>query len=115
MIAVLDDAGEYTGDKSAVPAPNEGVQAVPVPDPDRFAAFAGRFAARYGAQVDDYQVWDEPNLAGHWGGGPVNPPAYADLLARTARAIRAADHSSTGEATLTAGSPARGQSYLCGS
>ena len=66
----------------------------PPADPDRFAAFAGAFAARYGAQVDYYQVWDEPNLAAHWGGGPVNPPAYADLLARTANAIRAADRSS---------------------
>ena len=66
---------------------------VPPADPDGFAAFAGAFAARYGAQVDDYQVWDEPNLADHWGGGPVNPPAYADLLARTARAVRDADPS----------------------
>jgi len=64
---------------------------IPPPDPDRFAAFAAAFAERYGAQVDDYQIWDEPNLAAHWGGGPVNPPAYADLLARATRAIRAAD------------------------
>jgi len=65
--------------------------AVPPADPDRFAAFAREFAARYGAQVDYYQIWDEPNLADHWGGGPVSPPAYADLLARAADAIRAAD------------------------
>ena len=74
LVAVLDDSPP-----------------VPPPDPDRFARFAHEFAARYGARVSDYQVWDEPNLAGHWGGGPVNPPAYADLLARAARAIRAAD------------------------
>jgi O-antigen ligase len=64
---------------------------VPPVDPDRFAAFAAAFAARYGERVDYYQIWDEPNLADHWGGGPVNPPAYADLLIRAARAIRAAD------------------------
>jgi O-antigen ligase len=64
---------------------------VPPENPDRFAAFAGAFAARYGAQVAHYQVWDEPNLADHWGGRSVNPPAYADLLARTACAIRASD------------------------
>jgi O-antigen ligase len=64
---------------------------IPPPDPDCFAAFAAAFASRYGAQVDYYQVWDEPNLADRWGGGPVSPPTYADLLTRTARAIRAAD------------------------
>jgi O-antigen ligase len=74
LVAVLDDR-----------------PSVPPSDPDRFAAFAGGFAARYGEQVDYYQVWDEPNLADHWGGGPVNPLVYADLLARAARAIRAAD------------------------
>ena len=65
----------------------------PPADSAEFAAFAETFAARYGAQVDYYQVWDEPNLADHWGGGPVNPRAYADLLARAARAIRRADPS----------------------
>ncbi len=65
--------------------------ATPPPDPDRFAAFAAAFAARYGDRVDYYQVWDEPNLADRWGGGPVNPAAYADLLARTAAAVRRAD------------------------
>ena len=69
----------------------EDSPAVPPANPERFAAFAGAFAARYGAQVDEYQIWDEPNLADRWGGGPVNPPAYADLLARTAGAIRDAD------------------------
>jgi O-antigen ligase len=80
LVAALDDGGART-------APS------PLPDSVHFASFAGAFAARYGAQVDYYQVWDEPNLAAHWGGGPVNPPAYADLLARTARAIREADPS----------------------
>ncbi|MCX7683525.1 MAG: O-antigen ligase family protein [Anaerolineae bacterium] len=67
----------------------------PPADPERFAAFARAFASRYSHQVDVYQVWDEPNLAAHWGGGPVSPPAYADLLARVARAIRAADPTAT--------------------
>ena len=60
-------------------------------DPERFAAFAGAFAERYAEQVDHYQIWDEPNLAANWGGGPVSPPAYADLLARSTEAIRRAD------------------------
>jgi O-antigen ligase len=85
LIAVLDD-----------------IPPVPPIDPDQFAAFAGAFAARYGDQVDVYQVWDEPNLADRWGGQATNPPAYADLLARTARAIRSADQSTS----LPGGSPA---------
>lgn len=79
LVAVLDDRRAEAG---PVPPPT---------DPDRFASFAGAFATRYGAQVNYYQIWDEPNLAAHWGGGPVSPSAYADLLARTSRAIRAAD------------------------
>ncbi|MGD8996560.1 MAG: hypothetical protein PVH80_00500, partial [Anaerolineae bacterium] len=63
---------------------------VPPDDPERFAGFAASFAERYGHLVDTYQVWDEPNLAANWAGA-VSPPAYADLLARTARAIRAVD------------------------
>jgi O-antigen ligase len=63
----------------------------PPADPARFAAFAAAFAERYGDQVEAYQIWDEPNLAANWGGGPVSPPAYADLLAHVAPAIRAAD------------------------
>jgi O-antigen ligase len=69
----------------------DGVPGEPLVDPERFADFAGAFAARYRHQVDYYQVWDEPNLADHWGGGPINPAAYADLLARTTRAIRLSD------------------------
>ena len=61
------------------------------PDPAAFAAWAGEFAARYGDRVDAYIIWDEPNLAGHWGGQPANPAAYAALLSATAAAIRAAD------------------------
>ena len=64
---------------------------VPPKDPDAFARFAGAFAERYGNWVDYYQIWDEPNLADQWGGGPVNAVAYADLLARSGRLIRLAD------------------------
>jgi O-antigen ligase len=63
----------------------------PPDDPAEFAAWAGAFADRYAEHVDSYIVWDEPNLASHWGNEPVNPAEYAALLAATARAIRAAD------------------------
>ncbi|MGD2147882.1 MAG: hypothetical protein PVH41_14390, partial [Anaerolineae bacterium] len=63
----------------------------PPRDAEWFADFAAAFAERYGDRLNTYQIWDEPNLAAQWGGGPVSPPAYADLLARTSRAIRAVD------------------------
>lgn len=63
----------------------------PPDDPAVFAAWAGAFAHRYAEHVDSYIIWDEPNLASHWGNEPVNPAEYAALLAATARAIRAAD------------------------
>ena len=56
-----------------------------------FGNFANRFAARYGRQIDFYQVWDEPNLSANWGYTFVEPAAYADLLREAALNIRAAD------------------------
>jgi O-antigen ligase len=63
----------------------------PPADPQTFAAFAGVFAARYSSSLRFYQIWDEPNLAPHWGHQYVEPVAYAQLLKAAAAAIRAAD------------------------
>ncbi len=68
------------------------------PDPARFAAWAGEFARRYGASITHYIIWDEPNLAGHWGNTPANPAAYAALLSDAASAIRTVD----GDAVIVA-------------
>lgn len=70
----------------------------PPQDPDRFAEWAGAFAERYGEQITSYIIWDEPNLASHWGGEPANPAAYAAVLTAAAEAIRAAD----GDAVIVA-------------
>lgn len=56
-----------------------------------FARFAAAFAARYGDRLTYYQLWDEPNIAPHWGVRHVEPVAYARLLAAAAPAVRAAD------------------------
>ena len=56
-----------------------------------FASWSAEFARRYGDQLEAYIIWDEPNLAGHWGNQPVNPTEYAALLAETAAAIRQED------------------------
>jgi hypothetical protein len=70
------------------------------PDPEKFAAFAYRVAARYGADVDRYIVWNEPNLPS-WlqpqasctrrGCTPVAPHLYRALVRAARPAIRAAD------------------------
>src|SRR5262249_32649839 len=60
-----------------------------------FGAFAGQFAARYGAQIDVYQIWDEPNILLGWGGQPPSPAEYAALLQAAYTAIHAADPTAT--------------------
>ena len=63
----------------------------PPGNPQTFADWAGEFARRYGENITHYIVWDEPNLADHWGGKASNPAQYAALLSATAAAIRSAD------------------------
>ncbi|MEA3459816.1 MAG: beta-galactosidase, partial [Chloroflexota bacterium] len=45
-----------------------------------FGRFARAFAARYGEEIDYYQIWDEPNLSVRWGDRYVEPAQYARLL-----------------------------------
>ena len=71
----------------------------PPADINDYATWAGEFAQRYGAELAHYIIWDEPNLASHWGGGPAKPQTYAALLAATAASIRANDT----DATIVAG------------
>ena len=58
---------------------------------DAYADFAGRIARRYRGRVRFYQIWNEPNLRTEWANQPVDPAAYAALLASAAEAIRAVD------------------------
>jgi O-antigen ligase len=71
-------------------APTDNPLAPPA-DPAAFARFAAGFAARYGAHVRFYQIWDEPNVAPHWGNQLIEPVAYAQLLKQASAAIRAVD------------------------
>ena len=70
------------------------------PDKQQFAAFAGAVAARYGADVDRYIIWNEPNLPswlqpqakcsrGHC--TPVAPHLYRGLVRAARPAIQTAD------------------------
>ncbi|MBW7886064.1 MAG: O-antigen ligase family protein, partial [Caldilineaceae bacterium] len=63
----------------------------PPADPAAFASFAAEFARRYGDKVRFYQIWDEPNIAPHWGARHIDPVAYAQLLRAAAATIRAVD------------------------
>ena len=59
--------------------------------PETFARFAAAFARRYRDTVRYYQVWDEPNIAPHWGNRLIDPVGYASLLRAAAVAVRDAD------------------------
>jgi O-antigen ligase len=63
----------------------------PPDDVNAYAAWVEEFARRYGDQLTNYIIWDEPNLSRHWGGEAVNPSAYAALLTAAADAIRRND------------------------
>ncbi|HSN73581.1 MAG TPA: O-antigen ligase family protein [Anaerolineae bacterium] len=56
-----------------------------------FGRFAAAFAGRYGEQLRFYQVWDEPNIAPHWGNRYVDAADYAGLLREAAVQLRSAD------------------------
>jgi hypothetical protein len=71
------------------------------PKPAEFGAFASAVARRYGAQVDRYLIWNEPNqpgwLAPQWACASrrnctaVAPHVYRDLVRAAVPAIHAAD------------------------
>ncbi len=63
----------------------------PPADPHTFATFAAAVAGRYGALVQRYQIWDEPNIAPNWGNHQIDPVGYAQLLRTAAPALRSAD------------------------
>jgi hypothetical protein len=56
-----------------------------------FGEFAAQVARRYGGQARYYQVWDEPNIAPHWGARSVDPADYLGLLREAAIQLRAND------------------------
>ena len=83
LIAVLDTSPAW-----ARRGPNPHTPPQDVAD---FGHFARAFAARYGDDIDYYQIWDEPNLSPHWGDAYVDPAAYARLLREGYVQIKSAD------------------------
>ncbi len=76
-------------------SPPERSASGPPDDPADFASFVRAFAGRYGATVDTYQVWDEPNLTAAWGGIEPRPADYLALLQPAYDAIHSADPGAT--------------------
>ncbi len=86
LIAVLDGSPDWAR------AAEDGENPFAPPTETRdFGEFAAAFAERYGDQIDYYQIWDEPNIAPHWGAREVDPEGYARLLREGAIRVRTAD------------------------
>ena len=94
LVAVLMNAPEH--------ASGSRIPSAPPHDPVAFGSFAHAFAQRYGAAIDYYQIWDEPNLSSAWGQRDPEPAHYLVLL----RAAWQAIHSADPEATVIAAAPA---------
>ncbi len=81
LVAVLESSPSWAAAETTAPPD----------DLNAFTDFATALAARYGNQIDVYQVWDEPNLSSGWGGQPPSPVGYAALLEAAYSAVHAAD------------------------
>lgn len=86
LIAVLDGSPAW----ARAPEDQGNSLAPPVETRD-YGDWVQAFAARYGEAIDYYQIWDEPNIAPHWGNREVDPTAYARLLREGAIQVRTAD------------------------
>ncbi len=56
-----------------------------------YGDFVEAVARRYRGKIKHFQIWNEPNLHGEWGGHPVNPAEYTELLKEAYTRIKAVD------------------------
>lgn len=90
LVAVLDGSPTW----ARRPEDADNSSAPPAQRAD-FGRFAAAFARRYGDRLRFYQVWEEPNIAPHWGTRPVDAADYAGLLREAAVQLRATDPDAT--------------------
>uniref|UniRef100_A0A831X898 Glycoside hydrolase family 5 domain-containing protein n=2 Tax=Thermorudis TaxID=1649508 RepID=A0A831X898_9BACT len=45
-----------------------------------YADFVATVVSRYRGKIRYVQIWNEPNLQGEWGGQPIDPAAFTELL-----------------------------------
>ncbi len=86
LVAVLDASPLWARAEA-----NAGNALAPPVDTRAFGDFVTTFVTRFGEQIDYYQIWDEPNIAPHWGTGEIDPAAYVRLLREGSIRVRAAD------------------------
>ena len=60
--------------------PPDSTKTHPPLDVRDYGDYVAAFVERYQGQVDHVQLWNEPNLTNEWGGRPVDPAAYVELL-----------------------------------
>ena len=60
-----------------------------------YANFVSAFVTRYRGKIHYIQIWNEPNLQGEWGGQPIDPAKFTDLLKAAYTAAKSADPSIT--------------------
>ncbi|HEU5422412.1 MAG TPA: cellulase family glycosylhydrolase [Nitrolancea sp.] len=63
----------------------------PPNDDADYARFVAAVVSRYRGKIHYIQIWNEPNLAGEWGGLPIDPARFARLLETAYRAAKQAD------------------------
>jgi hypothetical protein len=56
-----------------------------------FGDFARAVAERYKGKIKYYQIWNEPNLWGEWGGHAINAEEYVELLKVAHDSIKSVD------------------------
>ncbi|WP_343996394.1 hypothetical protein, partial [Williamsia deligens] len=71
------------------------LKTAPPANPNDFAVFAQRAVQRYGSQVNNWEIWNEPNLPIFFGNIPNKSAAYARLIRATYPAIKAVQPNST--------------------
>jgi len=71
-----------------------GIDGPPDNDND-LGDFVAALASRYDGEVQAYEIWNEENFSREWGGQPINPGAYVEMLKVAHERIKAVDPSIT--------------------
>jgi hypothetical protein len=71
--------------------PGNPSPSAPPADVRDYGDFVAAFVQRYAGRIRYIQLWNEPNLASEWGDQPVDPQAFAALLAEGYRRAKAAN------------------------